>query len=131
VDLIPGADVAGVLLVKKGGEFESLAETDGLAARLDKLQHDFGEGPCAQAALEQTIVRSDDLRKEPRWPRYAPAAIGLGVLSGLSFKLYTADRTAGALLRPPAPCSPRMLRPRFWPGATRSSCKRRYRPGTG
>jgi GAF domain-containing protein len=97
VDLIPGADVAGVLLVKKGGEFESLAETDGLAARLDKLQHDFGEGPCAQAALEQTIVRSDDLRKEPRWPRYAPAAIGLGVLSGLSFKLYTADRTAGAL----------------------------------
>ena len=42
-------------------------------------------------------VRSDDLRREPRWPRYAPAAVKLGVLSGLSFKLYTADRTAGAL----------------------------------
>jgi len=42
-------------------------------------------------------VRSDDLRDEPRWPRYAPAAVELGVLSGLSFKLYTADRTAGAL----------------------------------
>jgi GAF domain-containing protein len=68
-----------------------------LVAELDKLQFDFGEGPCAEAALQQTIVRSDDLRSESRWPRYAPAAVQLGVLSGLSFKLYTADRTAGAL----------------------------------
>lgn len=97
VELIPGADVAGVLLVKKGGEFESLADTDGLAAQLDKLQHDFGEGPCAEAAIQQTIVRSDDMRNESRWPRYAPAAVQLGVLSSMSFKLYTADRTAGAL----------------------------------
>jgi GAF domain-containing protein len=97
VELIPGVDVAGVLLVKKAGEFESLADTDDLAGRLDKLQHDFGEGPCAEAALQETVVRSDDLRNEPRWPRYAPAAVQLGVLSGLSFKLYTADRTAGAL----------------------------------
>ncbi len=97
VELIPGADLAGVLLVKKGGDFESHAETDSLVAKLDKLQHDFGEGPCAEAALPHTIVRSDDLRSEPRWPRYAPAAVDLGVLSGLSFKLYTADRTAGAL----------------------------------
>ncbi len=97
VELIPGADLAGVLLVKKGGAFESRAETDSLVAKLDRLQHDFGEGPCAEAALQQTIVRSDDLRSERRWPRYAPAAVELGVLGGLSFKLYTADRTAGAL----------------------------------
>lgn len=68
-----------------------------MAAQLDELQHGFGEGPCAQAALQETIVRSDDLRNEPRWPRYAPAAVRHGVLSSLSFKLYTADRTAGAL----------------------------------
>lgn len=97
VELIPGADIAGILLVKKGGEFESLADTTGLAAELDKLQHDFGEGPCAEAALQETVVRCDDLRTESRWPRYAPAAMELGVLAGLSFKLYTADRTAGAL----------------------------------
>jgi GAF domain-containing protein len=97
VELIPRADVAGVLLLKKGGDFESLGDTHGLAAQLDKLQTDFGEGPCAQAALQDTIVRCDDLRNEPRWPLYAPAAVRLGVLGGLSFKLYTADRTAGAL----------------------------------
>jgi hypothetical protein len=71
LELIPGADVAGVPLVKKGGDFESLADTAGLAAQLDKLQHDFREGPCAEAALQETIVRSDDLRSEARWPRYA------------------------------------------------------------
>lgn len=97
VDLIPAADIAGVLLVKGGGEFESVADTDSLVAQLDKLQHDFNEGPCHDAALNQTIVRTDDLREEPRWPQYAPAAVERGVLSSLSFKLYTADRTAGAL----------------------------------
>lgn len=97
VELIPAADIAGVLLVKRGGEFESLADTDSLVAQLDKLQHDFGEGPCAEAALKETIVRTDDLRREPRWPSYAPAAVEHGVLSSLSFKLYTTERTAGAL----------------------------------
>lgn len=97
VELIPAADVAGVLLIKGGGDFESVADTDGLAAELDQLQHDFNEGPCHDAALKQTIVRTDDLRNEPRWPRYAPAAVERGVLSSLSFKLYTAERTAGAL----------------------------------
>ncbi|OBI11666.1 histidine kinase [Mycobacterium sp. E2327] len=97
VQLIPAADIAGVLLVQKGGDFASLADTDSLVAQLDKLQHDLGEGPCADAALKQTVVRADDMRNEPRWPRYAPAAVAHGVLGSLSFKLYTADRTAGAL----------------------------------
>ncbi len=97
VELMPRTDVAGVLLVKKGGEFESLADTDSLVAQLDNLQHDFGEGPCTEAALQETIVRTDDLRSESRWPQYSPAAVQHGVLGSLSFKLYTADRTAGAL----------------------------------
>ncbi len=97
VELIPRADVSGVLLLKKGGEFESLGDTHDLAAQLDALQHKFGEGPCAEAALQETIVRSDDMRGESRWPKYAPAAVEHGVLGSLSFKLYTADRTAGAL----------------------------------
>ncbi len=57
----------------------------------------FNEGPCVQAALDELIVRTDDFRTEERWPKYSAAAVELGVLSGLSFKLYTSDRTAGAL----------------------------------
>lgn len=96
-ELIPGVDTAGVLLVGRGGRFESLAGTTDLPHQLDELQMKFNEGPCVQAALDELIVRTDDFREEERWPRYSPACVEIGVLSGLSFKLYTSSRTAGAL----------------------------------
>jgi GAF domain-containing protein len=97
VEQIPAVDTAGILLLKKGGSFESLATTSELPHQLDILQMTFDEGPCVQAALKETIVRTDDFRTEARWPQYSPAVAEIGVLSGLSFKLYTADRSAGAL----------------------------------
>lgn len=96
-ELIPGVDTAGVLLVGGGGKYESLAGTSDLPHTLDDLQMKFNEGPCVQAALDDLIVRTEDFRSEKRWPQYSPAVVELGVLSGLSVKLYTADRTAGAL----------------------------------
>jgi GAF domain-containing protein len=96
-ELISGVDTAGVLLVGKGNTFESLAGVSELPHQLDELQMRFDEGPCRQAALRDVMVRTDDFRKEDRWPQYSPACVELGVLSGLSFKLYTDDRTAGAL----------------------------------
>ncbi|WP_159230453.1 GAF and ANTAR domain-containing protein [Mycolicibacterium vanbaalenii] len=95
--LIAGVDAAGVLLIGKGGRFDSLAGTDELPHRLDEMQMKYREGPCVQAALDDLIVRTDDFRSEERWPMYSAAAAELGVLSGLSFKLYTSSQTAGAL----------------------------------
>ena len=96
-ELIPGVDEAGVLLIGRGNTFETLGPTSGLLATLDELQMRYHEGPCVKAALDEVVVRTDDFRDEPRWPNYSPRVVELGVLSGLSFKLYTADRTAGAL----------------------------------
>jgi GAF domain-containing protein len=96
-ELIPGVDTAGVLLVAAGGKFESLAGTSDLPHQLDELQMKYNEGPCVEAALDELIVRTDDFRTEHRWPKYSPAIVEIGVLSGLSFKLYTSSRTAGAL----------------------------------
>jgi GAF domain-containing protein len=95
--LIPGVDIAGILLVGKGGTFETVAPTSDLMFQLDKLQMTHLEGPCVAAALDEIVVRTDDFSHESRWPNYSPAVTALGVHSGLSFKLYTADRTAGAL----------------------------------
>jgi GAF domain-containing protein len=97
MELIPGTDTAGVLLIGKGGKWDSVANTSDLPHRLDELQMLFNEGPCVEAALDELIVRTDDFRSEDRWPKYSPAVVEIGVLSGLSFKLYTSDRTAGAL----------------------------------
>jgi GAF domain-containing protein len=96
-ELIPGTDTAGVLLIGKAGKFDSVAGTSDLPHLLDELQMKFNEGPCVEAALDELIVRTEDFRSEERWPKYSAAVVEIGVLSGLSFKLYTAERTAGAL----------------------------------
>jgi len=96
-ELIPGVDIAGVLLGGKGGTHQTLAPTSDVMFKLDELQMTTGEGPCLQAALDEIVIRTDDFRNEPRFPNYAPKVVELGLLSALSLKLYTADRTAGAL----------------------------------
>jgi ANTAR domain len=96
-ELIPGVDTAGVLLIGKGGKWDSVGGTSDLPHALDELQMKYSEGPCVEAALDELIVHTVDFRTEERWPRYSPEVVELGVLSGVSFKLYTASRTAGAL----------------------------------
>lgn len=97
VELIPGVDTAGILLIGKGGVFESHATTTDLPHELDELQHTLQEGPCISAALEDTVVLTEDFRTELRWPAYSAAVAKLGVFSGMSFRLYTSESTAGAL----------------------------------
>ena len=96
-ELIPGVDLAGVLLVGKGESFETRAPTTDLMYELDEIQMEMQEGPCIEAALDEVVVRTVDFAHEQRWPTYSPALVERGIRSGLSFKLYTADRTAGAL----------------------------------
>ncbi len=97
VELLDGADTAGVLLVSKGGKFESLSGTSELIYQVDRLQEKHNAGPCVEAAINELIVRTDDFADEKRWPQYSREVLELGVRSSISFKLYTGDRTAGAL----------------------------------
>jgi GAF domain-containing protein len=97
VELLTGADTAGVLLVSKGGKFESLFGTSELIYDVDRLQEKHNAGPCVEAAVNELIVRTEDFETETRWPQYSREVCKLGVRSSISFKLYTGDRTAGAL----------------------------------
>jgi len=97
VELIPGIDTAGILLVSRGGRFESVAGTSELPHELDELQRILDEGPCLAAATNDLVVQVGDFREDARWPAYAAEAVKIGVLSGLSYKLYTSEQTAGAL----------------------------------
>jgi GAF domain-containing protein len=97
VELLTGADTAGVLLVSKGGKFESLSGTSELIYKLDRLQEKYNEGPCLDAAVNELVVRTEDFQTESRWSQYSRAVCELGVRSSISFKLYTGERTAGAL----------------------------------
>jgi hypothetical protein len=74
-------DAAGVLLVGNGHTHQTLAPTSDLLFTLDELQMTTGEGPCLQAALNEVVVRVNDFRTEPRFPRYGPEVVRLGVSS--------------------------------------------------
>ena len=71
VDLIGGAECADVLLVSESNDFRSLAATRQLAIDVDGIQEQLCEGPCLDAADGDALVRCDDLRDDPRWPRFA------------------------------------------------------------
>lgn len=97
VELVPNAEWADILTVTGGRTVESFAATARLPEELDAVQEKLGEGPCLDAAQKNMVVRSDDLRTETRWPRFAAEAVRAGVLSTLSFQLYLDNGSMGAL----------------------------------
>jgi transcriptional regulator with GAF, ATPase, and Fis domain len=97
VDLIDGVKCADVLLMSGADLFRSVASTSQLAVDLDDLQRRFHEGPCLDAAIGDPVVLCNDLSEEPRWPRFAAAAVAAGVHSLLSFQLFTHNARMGAL----------------------------------
>ncbi|MFC9838774.1 ANTAR domain-containing protein [Rhodococcus sp. NPDC127530] len=97
VELMPCEACSGILLVSGGNHFESVATTSDLLPELDHLQQVLGQGPCVAAAVNNLVVRTDDFRSEPRWPQFAEAAVGLGLLSSISVQLYTSGGKMGAL----------------------------------
>jgi hypothetical protein len=97
VELIPAADSVDILSITEPDTYESLAPTSELPTQMDEAQRALGEGPCISAAVRDTVVRCDDLREDPRWPRFAETAVAAGIHSMLSFQLITHDGRLSAL----------------------------------
>jgi hypothetical protein len=99
--VVPSADLASFTLIDTDGQFHTPAETDEVAVELDRLQYRFREGPCVEAAepAGPAVAIAPDLAREPRWPRWGPAAAGHGVGAVLSTAgLDEADRDVLLLL---------------------------------
>jgi transcriptional regulator with GAF, ATPase, and Fis domain len=96
VGLIDGIDYADVMLIEEG-RFRSVAPTASMVIDLDHAQMRLQQGPCLEAAVADSVIRCEDLRRDRRWPAFADAALGFGVHSILSFQLYTHSNGAGAL----------------------------------
>jgi hypothetical protein len=96
VDIVPGARWAGISSIQ-GRRVQSGESTDPIAAELDQLQTDLGEGPCISTLREHHTVQIDDMSTETRWPRFVRRASALGVRSMLSFQLFVRSQNLGAL----------------------------------
>ncbi|HEX6515665.1 MAG TPA: GAF and ANTAR domain-containing protein [Nocardioidaceae bacterium] len=90
-------DYAGVTLRHSGNNLETAAPTDEIVVRGDDLQYKLGEGPCVQAIWSHEAFLSEDLEHDPRWPSWGPRAAALGLRSALAVRLFSHERTYGAL----------------------------------
>lgn len=93
---IAGACGAAITLLDHG-TISSPAHSDEVAARVGRAQEETGEGPCVDTSRQEVTLRSDDLSSEDRWPRWGAAAVENGVFSAMSFQLFVAADSMGAL----------------------------------
>ena len=97
VQLVDGCDHASVAGLD-GDRFVTRVATDPVAAQADALQHELGEGPCADAVRSRETVLSNDLGDEQRWPRWtARVRAESGVASVVSLWLDTQGGFTGVL----------------------------------
>ena len=79
---------------------ETVSATDGVAARLDELQFDLGEGPCWEAVRGASFVAEPDFRGDGarRWPRFVAAAAAEDEIASMfALPLAVGDLRFGAV----------------------------------
>ncbi|MFL6060851.1 MAG: ANTAR domain-containing protein [Marmoricola sp.] len=92
-----GCDHAGLSVFSAGGSFTTMGETSPLVAEADRMQYEYGEGPCVEAAWEQDTFVCNDLANDQRWSTWGPKAATLGFGSLLAARLTIAGESLGAL----------------------------------
>jgi hypothetical protein len=77
---------------------ETLSASDEIAARLDELQFDLGEGPCWDAVRSGLPVLEPDVGRSPlRWPAFTAASREDGLRSIFAFPLAVGPLRIGAV----------------------------------
>src|ERR671923_2708831 len=61
-------DGAGLMLVDPDQLLRNVADSDKRIGDLEELQIEHGEGPCIDAFEDKTLVDTEDLAAEARWP---------------------------------------------------------------
>ena len=94
---MPGIDQVGISIAHRDGTIETRAATGDLVWQLDSLQYGINEGPCVYAIKVEPVVKVEHALHEPRWPRYMPQAVEMGLRAQLGLALYNDAVTLGGL----------------------------------
>ena len=77
-------DGAGLMLIDPDQLLRNVAVSDRRVHDLEELQIEHGEGPCVEAFEAKTLVDTEDLAAEDRWPNFRPAALQRGLRAVLA-----------------------------------------------
>jgi GAF domain-containing protein len=96
-DALFGVDGTALMLVDRDQALRNLAVSDPRAGLLEELQEEHGEGPCVDAFEDKEPVAADDLATDDRWPAFAPAAAGGGLVAVLASPIPYSDQAVGVV----------------------------------
>jgi GAF domain-containing protein len=94
---VTAAAEVGILRIESNGRIQIADTTVSAVRRADELQMECRQGPCLEAVWKSDTYRIEDTRTDPRWPIWGAAVAKLGWQSILSIRLFTPERTLGAL----------------------------------
>ena len=77
-------DGAGLMLVDPDQLLRNMAVSDRRVHDLEELQIEHGQGPCVDAFEGKTLIDTEDLAAEGRWPKFCPAAVQRGLRAVLA-----------------------------------------------
>jgi GAF domain-containing protein len=107
--VVVGCDYAGVLLTRKGNQFDAIIASHPIAEKADKLQIELHEGSGIAAVADTRTTLVTNAATDPRWPRWAAGMRDLQLGSVLAVRLWASQSTLGALNL--YACSPRWFDP--------------------
>ena len=105
-------DGAGLMLIDPDQLLRNIAVSDRRIDDLEELQIEHGEGPCVDAFEDKTLVDTDDLAGDARWPKFSRPRSSAGCGRCWPARFPTTSRPSGWWW-----CS----RPRCTPGRRRGS----------
>jgi hypothetical protein len=88
VQVLPGVHYASITVRHADDRLETAAPTDDMLLPLDAAQYHLHEGPCYEAATDESYVVSPNLAADERFSRYAAIAVRAGIRAQAAVRLF-------------------------------------------
>lgn len=97
-EAVPHTIGVGLTLVRSDGRPTTLAASNELAAVVDAIEYECGEGPCLDAIEYDDITVANDLANDQRWPKFVERAVReTQVRSMFGARIFLTGKERGAL----------------------------------
>ncbi len=104
LDLVVGACVdvftvtgSGLMIADDEDSLRYVAASDGPGRVMETVQAETGQGPCVDAYVMSTLVTTDDLSREERWPASRATLLAHGIRSVLGVPVRLGGVVVGSL----------------------------------
>ena len=94
---VVGGGLSCGMTMRSNGRPVTVACSDPVAAKVDAVQYELGNGPCLHAMRDGHVVRIEDTAAKARWPEFERRAASHGIRSCLALPLRSEGRRIGAL----------------------------------